>query len=97
MYKVVNNNKSIWRYIEALSLHTSAPIVHWEDNTSCISVVEDKIVTPRFKKKSLQSVFYKNNLNIIFFPPNMRSSVSVRKIFALNYVKVQLSAGLLNG
>ena len=33
--------------MEDLSLHTGAHTVHWEDNTSCISVVEDKIATPR--------------------------------------------------
>ena len=31
--------------MEALTLHTGAPTVHWEDNKSCISVVEDKQVT----------------------------------------------------
>ena len=35
--------------MEALSLHTGAPKVNWEDKTSCIYVVEDKIVTPRVK------------------------------------------------
>ena len=35
--------------MEALALHTVAPTVHWEDNTSCIYVVESKIVTPRVK------------------------------------------------
>ena len=33
--------------MEALALHTGAPAVHWEDNTSCIYVVEDKRVTTR--------------------------------------------------
>ena len=36
--------------MEALELHTGAPTVHWEDNPTCISVVEAKIVTPRVKK-----------------------------------------------
>ena len=31
------------------STHTGAPTVHWDDNTSCISVVEAKIITPRIK------------------------------------------------
>ena len=35
--------------MEALALHTGASTEHWEYNTSCISVVEDKIVTPRVK------------------------------------------------
>ena len=33
--------------MEALSLHTGAQTVNWEDNASCIYVVEFKIVTPR--------------------------------------------------
>ena len=35
--------------MEALALYTGAPTLHWEDNTSCISVVEAKRVTPRVK------------------------------------------------
>ena len=35
--------------MEALALYTGAPTEHWEDNTSCISVVEAKRVTPRVK------------------------------------------------
>ena len=38
----VNENKEIWCYMEATALHTGASILHWEYNTSCISVVEDK-------------------------------------------------------
>ena len=49
MYKAAKK-KAIRRYMEALVLDTGAPTVHWEDNTSCILVVEDKIVTPRVKK-----------------------------------------------
>ena len=49
MYKAVNETKVIQRYMEALALYTGAPTVHWEDNTSCISFVEAKIVTPRVK------------------------------------------------
>ena len=40
---------SIQRYMEDLALHTGAPTVHRHDNTGCTSVVEAKIVTPRFK------------------------------------------------
>ena len=29
--------------------YTGAPTVHWEDNTSCVSIVEAKRVTPRVK------------------------------------------------
>ena len=35
--------------MEAVALHTGAVILHWEDNTSFISVVEAKIVTPIVK------------------------------------------------
>ena len=49
MYKAVRKTKAIRRYMEALALHTGTPTVHWEDNTSCISVVGAKIVTPKVK------------------------------------------------
>ena len=35
--------------MEDLALHTGAPTVHWEDRKIYISIVEDKIVTPRVK------------------------------------------------
>ena len=35
--------------MEALALNTGASTVHWEYNTSCISVIEDERVTPRVK------------------------------------------------
>ena len=35
--------------MEALSLHTGAAAENWDDNTSFISVVEDKRVAHRFK------------------------------------------------
>ena len=47
MYKDVNKYKSIWGYMVGLAIHTGAPIVHLEDNTSFISVVEAKIFTRR--------------------------------------------------
>ena len=50
MHKSVNKTKDSWGYMESLALHTVAPIVHWEDNTSFISVVEAKMVTPRVKQ-----------------------------------------------
>ena len=49
MYKAFNKTKAIQRYMEALEHHTVAPTVYWEDNTRCISVIEDKIVTTRVK------------------------------------------------
>ena len=35
--------------MEYLALHTGALIIHWEDNTGYISVVEAKRVTNRVK------------------------------------------------
>ena len=62
--KAVNKTKFKHRYMEALALHTGALTVHWEYNTSCISVVEDKIVAPRIKHIDIlvcfiQEQFYK--------------------------------------
>ena len=52
--------------METLALHKGAPTVHWEDNASCISVVEAKIVTPKVKHIGitvyfLQEQFYNGN------------------------------------
>ena len=49
MYKAVKKTKVIQRHMEALALHTGASTLHWEDNTSFISVVEAKIATHRVK------------------------------------------------
>ena len=49
MQKAVNKTKIVRRYMEDLALHNGTLIVQWEDNTSCIYVVEDKIVTPIVK------------------------------------------------
>ena len=49
IYKADKKNKFIRRYMEALALHTDEPTVHWAYNTSYISVVESKIVTPIVK------------------------------------------------
>ena len=49
MYKAVRKSKVICRYMKVLALHTGAPTVDWEDNTSCIYAVEYKIVTHRVK------------------------------------------------
>ena len=68
MYKAVKKNKVIRRYMEALALHTGAPILDWDDNTSCISVVEAKRVTPRVKHIDINVCFlqekYDNDLFI---------------------------------
>ena len=56
--------------MEALALHTGAPTVHWEENTSCIYFVKDKIVTPRVKHIDipvcfLQEQFDNDNSSVI--------------------------------
>ena len=43
--------------MENLALYTGAPTLHLEDNTSCISVVEGKIVTPRVKHIDITDCF----------------------------------------
>ena len=35
--------------MEALALQNGAPIVHWEENTSFVSIVEAKTLTPIVK------------------------------------------------
>ena len=83
--------------MEALSLHTGAPTVHWEYNTSFISVVEAKVVTPRVKHIDIPVCFLQENFKIVSLLQNMRSLVSFRKICAPNHVQVQLSVGVING
>ena len=90
MYKAVKKNEVIWRYTEALALHTGAPTVNWDDKTSFISVVDDKIVTPRVKHIDIPVCFLKNsNLTMVSFFQNIRSPVSCRQICAPNHVQVQ--------
>ena len=81
----------------ALALHTGAPTVQWGDNTSCISVVEAKIVTPIVKHIDIPVFFYNSDLTMVSFFQNMRSLVSFRQICAPKHVQVQESAGVLNG
>ena len=62
--------------MEALSFHTVAPTVKWEDNTSCISVVEAKIVTPRVKHIDIPVCFLQEQFdNGIFIQKYEKSSV----------------------
>ena len=74
--------------MEALALHTGAPTVHWEDKTSCISVVEAKRVTPRVKQIGIPVFFLQDHFIMVSFFQNMRISVSCRQICAQNHVKV---------
>ena len=59
-----------------LSLHTSAPTVHWEDNTSSIYVVEDTIFTTRSKRIDIPVYFLQEQFeNGIYVPKYEESSV----------------------
>ena len=76
MNKAVKKTKVIRRYMEALAIHSGAPTVHWEDNTSCISVVETKIVTPRVKHIDIPVCFLQEQFdNGLFLPKYEKSSV----------------------
>ena len=62
--------------MEALALHTGAPTVHWEDNTTCISVFEAKRVTPIFKHIDILICFIQEQFdNGLFLPKYEKSSV----------------------
>ena len=62
--------------MEDLALHTGAPTVHWEDNTSCMSVVEAKRVTPRVKHIDIPVCFILDKSdNGLFIPKYEKSSV----------------------
>ena len=76
MQNAVNKTKVIRRYMEALALHTGAPTILWEDNTSCISVVEARIVTPRIKQIEIPICFIQEHFdNGLFIPKYEKSSV----------------------
>ena len=76
MYKAVKKTKVIWRYTEELSLNTGAPTLHWEYNTSCISVVESKRVTPKVKHIDNPVCFLQDCFdNGIFIPKYEKFSV----------------------
>ena len=62
--------------MEALALHTGAPTVHWQDNRSCISSVEDKIFTSRVKHIDTPVCFLQEQFdNGVFVPKYDNSSV----------------------
>ena len=67
MYKSVKKTKVIRRYMEALALHTGATTVHWEDNTSCIFVVEAERVTPRDKHIDIPIFFLQKQFDNSLF------------------------------
>ena len=62
--------------MEALALHTGAPTVHWEDNTSFISLVEAKRVTPRVKHIDITVCFLQEKFdNGLFLPKYEKSCI----------------------
>ena len=62
--------------MEALALHKGAPTLHWEDTTSCISVVEAKRVTPRVKHIYIPVYFQQEQFdNGIFLQKYEKSSI----------------------
>ena len=76
MYQYVKKTKVLRRYVEALSLHTGAPTLHWEDNTSCISIVEAKKVTTTVKNIDILVCFLQDHFdNGLFIPKYEKSSV----------------------
>ena len=62
--------------MESLSLHTSVPTLHWEENTFCISIVKDKRVTPTVNQIDIPVCFLQENVdNGLFIPKYEKSSV----------------------
>ena len=76
MKNAAKKTKAKFHYMEALALHNGAPIVHWEDNTCCISVIESKIVTTRVKYIIITVYFLQEQFeNCIYVPKYDKSSV----------------------
>ena len=68
--------------MKSLALHTGAPTLHWEYNTSCISVVEAKIVTPRVKHIDITVCFLPEQFeNRLFIQKYDKSSVITEDMF----------------
>ena len=63
--------------MEALALYTGALTVHWEDNTSCISVFEAKRVTPRVKHIDITICYLKNQFDNGLFLPKYENSIVI--------------------
>ena len=62
--------------MEDLVIHTVSPTLHWEDNTSCIYVVEVKQVTIGVKHIETHVYFIQEQFeNGIFVPKYEKSSV----------------------
>ena len=65
--------------MEALSLHTGATTLHWEENTSCIYFVESKIVTPRVKHIDIPVYFLQELFDRGLFVPKYENSSVMMK------------------
>ena len=63
--------------MEALALHTGEPTLYWEDNTSCIYVVEAKRVTPRVKQISIPVYFILEFFDNGIFVPKYEKSIVI--------------------
>ena len=74
MHKAVSKTNVILRYMEALALPIGAPTVNWEDNTSCIYVLEDKRVTPRVKQIYIPVYFLQEQFENDLFNPKYEKS-----------------------
>ena len=62
--------------MEALSLHTGATKLHWEDSTSCISFFEAKEVNTRVKHVGVPVCFLLEKFdNVLFIPKYDNSGV----------------------
>ena len=96
MYKCFRENKAIWIYMEALSLHTGTPKLHWEDNTRCIVLVKVIRATSRVKQIYITVYFIEEQFKVFLFQ-NMWILVSCQQIFVPKHVRVQLWVGVLNG
>ena len=68
--------------MEVLEIHTGAPTVNWEDNTSCISVVEAKIITTRVKHIDIPACFLQQKFdNGLFITKYEKSSFMPADMF----------------
>ena len=70
LYESVNNTKYFQYHMESLFLHTVSPTVHWEDNTSFISLVKSNIVTPIIKHINIPVCFLQDQYYNVLYITN---------------------------
>ena len=75
MYKDAEKTKFIQKYMEDLALYKGSPTLNWEDNKSCISVVESKRVTPRVKHIDISVCFLQEQFDNGLFLPKYEKSI----------------------